>query len=159
MFTTVFIALLLSCCLSLASVIPLERRTTGVITQCTVPNTVALTFVRSFMFATSFDEADLKKNNFSPHFYRMMVHTSICTIYSFMLSQPAVYWNPVFLGRMLSTHSKKQTQKELSFSVREALPFLFHCSFPLSEFLFFFSLSDLDGHNCSFIPPVLEYYW
>ena len=43
---TVFIALLLSYCLSLASAIPFERRTTGVITQCTVPNTVALTFVR-----------------------------------------------------------------------------------------------------------------
>ena len=43
---TVFIALLLSFCLSLASAIPFERRTTGVITQCTVPNTVALTFVR-----------------------------------------------------------------------------------------------------------------
>ena len=158
MFSTVFIALLLSCCLSLASVIPLERRTTGVITQCTVPNTVALTFVRSFMFATSFDEADLKKKNFSPHFYRMMVHTSICTIYFFMLSQPAVHWNPVLLGRMLSTLSKKQMQKELSFSVREALRRYRFYSLLIS-IVWIPSLSDLDGHNCSFIPPVLEYHW
>ena len=46
---TVFIALLLSSYLSLAIAIPLERRTDGapgVITKCTVPNTVALTFVR-----------------------------------------------------------------------------------------------------------------
>jgi len=40
----VFTAVLLSCCLSGASVVPSERRANGVITQCTVPNTVALTF-------------------------------------------------------------------------------------------------------------------
>jgi hypothetical protein len=51
--TTVFIALLLSCYLSLASAIPFQRRAGGIITQCTVPNTVALTFVRPSMFATS----------------------------------------------------------------------------------------------------------
>jgi hypothetical protein len=60
MFTAaVSVALLLSC-LSLANAIPFERRANGVINQCTVPNTVALTFVRRsclpplFMGLTSF---------------------------------------------------------------------------------------------------------
>ena len=102
MFSTVFIALLLSCCLSLASVIPLERRTTGVITQCTVPNTVALTFVRSFMFATSFDEADLKKKKFLASFlqddgpyiylYDILLHviTTRCALKSCIFRQDVV---------------------------------------------------------------------
>lgn len=69
--TAVSIALLLCCCLSGANsavTVPFEKRANGVITQCTTPNTVALTFVRRSMFATSvfnsfpllFYEADLK---------------------------------------------------------------------------------------------------
>jgi hypothetical protein len=42
----VSIALLLSCRLPGASAVPFERRADGLITQCTTPNTVALTFVR-----------------------------------------------------------------------------------------------------------------
>ena len=138
MFTTVFIALLLSCCLSLASVIPFDP-TTGVITECTVPNTVALTFVRSFMFATSspsIDVADLFFFFFSASFFRMTVHTTICTTMFFKSSQPCS--ESCILGRILLRLSEMPTQKEPSFSVREALTFI-HCPFRcLNIFLFFF---------------------
>ena len=84
---TVFIALLLSCCLSLASAIPFERRTTGVITQCTVPNTVALTFVRRSCLPPVY-EADFFFL-YPASFFRMTVHTNICRTYFFHVDTTA----------------------------------------------------------------------
>ena len=99
---TVFIALLLYYCLSLASAIPFERRTTGVFTQCsTVPNTVALTFVRRSCLPPVY-EAD--------SFFRMTVHTYICTSYSSCRHNRCVLI-PVFLREDVVTTLKNANAK------------------------------------------------
>ena len=121
------IALLLSFYLSGASAVPLERRANGVITQCTTPNTVALTFVRRsrFKFATCSTLLPLLLAlylwGWPQIFYaifRMTAHTSICmtTLHNIITT---VHWSCI-LGRILLRLSMLLTQKELSSSVRKA---------------------------------------
>ena len=157
MFSTVFIALLLSCCLSLASVIPLERRTTGVITQCTEPNTVALTFVRSCLPPLSM-RLTSKKNFLASFLQDDGPYIYLYDILLHVITTRCVLKSCIFRQDVVDT-LKKANAKGTFFFSSWSVTALFHCSFPLSEFFFFFSLSDLDGHNCSFIPPVLEYHW
>ena len=132
--TTVFFALLLSCCLSLAnaSQVPLERIMSGVITQCTVNNTAALTFVRRSYLRLPL--LFMRLTSFSPSIFRMMVLTSICTTCSSVIS--TMHWSCT-LGRILLRLSKMLTPKGLSFSVRETLTSIQCQILCLNTFLFF----------------------
>ena len=136
--TSVFFALLLSCCLSLAnaSQVPLERIMSGVITQCTVNNTAALTFVcRSYLRPVHLFHFYLWGwPLFLPHFLGWWsLHLFVRHVLHVIST---MHWSCT-LGRILLRLSKMLTPKGLSFSVRETLTFI-HCQILcLNTFSFF----------------------
>ena len=88
----------------------------GVVTQCRVD---FCTFATCSTFLPAIWEADFFFL-YPASFFRMTVHTNICTTYSSCRHNRCALIPSVFL-RMLLQHSKMPMRKELSFSVREAL--------------------------------------
>lgn len=105
-----------------------------VISSCTVPNTVALTFVSLFFFVTYL----------TVYRSRMMAHGYTCNeIYCFFM--PTLFswtFNPV---KTLSILSMLQARRELFFSVRLEPP----------TYRPMMADSSVDGNNCDTHPPIL----
>ena len=121
---TVFIALLLSCCLSLASAIPFERRTAGVITQCRVD---FCTFATCSTFLPAIWEADFFFL-YPASFFRMTVHTNICTTYSSCRHNHCALI-PVFLRKDVVTTLKNANAKGTFFFSSWSVKCLFNARF------------------------------